>query len=180
MKNIHWTERSIDDFVYRIVFDFISHIDKSISSQADLADRLEVSPGRVSQMLNSPKSMSLRNVVKYARAIGRKVALVLYDDDDPGNTNGPVNSRIFSSCWERAGKPADFFELDANTDASKAVVFLSYYHADASWKLLDFKTGGMSWAAATASGPTSLSYGPAQNKGAPVLLQPPASATTIH
>jgi hypothetical protein len=52
--------------------------------------------------------------VKYARAIGRKVALVLYDDKDSENQQGPVNSGIFSKCWERAGKPKDFFALDSS------------------------------------------------------------------
>ncbi len=111
----HWTERSVDDFVRRITFDLTTQIEKELesgkSSQAELAKELGVSEGRVSQVLNNPGNLGLKSVVKYARAIGRKVALVLYDDGDSENRNGPINSEIFSTCWERAGRPADFFAL---------------------------------------------------------------------
>jgi len=115
----HWTERSVDAFVQRITFDFATQITKALegskSSQADLAKYLGVSEGRVSQILNSPGNLGLKNVVKYARAIGRKVALVLYNDGDSENHDGPVNSEIFSTCWERAGRPADFFAMQTTS-----------------------------------------------------------------
>jgi transcriptional regulator with XRE-family HTH domain len=114
-KGQHWTERTADDFVHRISFDFVTQIEKALevdeSSQAELAKNLGVTEGRVSQILNNPGNIGLKNIVKYARAIGRKVAIVLYDDGDAMNNNGPVNSEIFSTCWQRAGCPADFFEL---------------------------------------------------------------------
>lgn len=114
-KGQHWTERSTEDFVQRIAFDFTTQIEKLLesgnSSQAALAKSLGLTEGRVSQILNNPGNLGLKNVVRFARAIGRKVALVLYDDGDPMNTNGPVNSEIFSTCWERAGRPADFWAL---------------------------------------------------------------------
>jgi hypothetical protein len=37
---------------------------------------------------------------------------VAYDDGDPENHNGPINSQIFSRCWANAGKPSDFFALE--------------------------------------------------------------------
>lgn len=111
-NNKHWTERSIEDFVHRITFDFTNQIEEAAGSQASLARSLGVSKGRVSQILSS-HSIGLKNIVKSARAIGKKVAIVLYDDNDPENTNGPVNSQVFSTCWDRAGKPADFFDLQA-------------------------------------------------------------------
>lgn len=121
----HWTERSVDDFVQRITFDFTTQIEKELesgkSSQAELAKELGVSEGRVSQVLNNPGNLGLKSVVKYARAIGRKVALVLYDDGDSENRNGPVNSEIFSTCWERAGRPADFFALRSTTGFAQIV-----------------------------------------------------------
>ena len=123
IKQQHWTERSTEDFVQRITFDFTTQIEKALessnSSQAELATKLRVTEGRVSQILNNPGNLGLKNIVKYARAIGRKVAIVLYDDGDSANRNGPVNSEIFSTCWERAGRPNDFFALDGqNTTGS--------------------------------------------------------------
>jgi len=128
---LHWTEHSLDDFAHRISFDFVTQIDneleKSKSSQAELAKHLGVTKGRVSQVLNNPSTISLRNAVRYARAINRKVALVLYDDFDPLNENGPVNSEIFSQCWEMAGRPVDFFQLSDSTAMSfKAAVTVSF------------------------------------------------------
>jgi predicted XRE-type DNA-binding protein len=115
----HWTERSTEDFVHRISFDFVTQIDKALesgqSSQAELAKNLRVTEGRVSQVLNNPGNLGLNSIVKYARAIGRKVAIVLYDDGDATNNNGPVNSEIFSTCWEQAGRPSDFFSLRSET-----------------------------------------------------------------
>jgi len=61
--------------------------------------------------------MSLKTIVKYARAIGKKVALVLYDDSDHANSSGPINSEIFRRCWERVGKPRNFFDLETAATA---------------------------------------------------------------
>ncbi len=115
----HWTERSVEDFLYKIGWDFVAQIEKLIDSgettQAALAEKLGVSRGRVSQVLSNPGNVTLKNIVRYARALGKKVSVVAYDDGDPDNHNGPVNSEIFLSCWERAGKPADFFSLNDGT-----------------------------------------------------------------
>jgi len=57
----------------------------------------------VSQVLNSPGSLSLRNAVLYARAVGAKIALVAYMDEAG---NAPVPAEIFSKCWEKLHKRA--------------------------------------------------------------------------
>src|SRR5258708_2354672 len=113
--NKHWTERSVDDFVYKIAADFMSVIESAMDgtiTQAELASRLGVSEGRVSQALNNPGNLTLKKIVEYARALGLKVSIVAYDDGDPGNNNGPISSEIFSNCWEWLGRPVDFFELE--------------------------------------------------------------------
>jgi predicted XRE-type DNA-binding protein len=116
--NHHWTERSIDAFLYRISTDFVGQIERFMETdgvkQSELATMLGVSKGRVSQMLNNPGNLTLRKVVEYARALGKKVAIVPYDDTDSGNQNGPIDSEIFTICWERAGKPKDFFAVHAS------------------------------------------------------------------
>jgi transcriptional regulator with XRE-family HTH domain len=137
-KGQHWTERSTEDFVQRITFDFTTQIEQALegsnSSQAALAKNLGVSDGRVSQILNNPGNIGLKNIVRYARAIGRKVAIVLYDDGDAANDNGPVNAEIFSTCWELVGRPADFFALrSASTRGfvqASNVVFYGTYGAN--------------------------------------------------
>jgi transcriptional regulator with XRE-family HTH domain len=118
-ESAHWTAQSTDDFCYRITFDFARQIEGALKpeTQATLAAKLGVTPGRVSQMLNNPGGISLRTAVKYARAIGRKVALVLYDDGDHENNSGPINSEVFGRTWEQAGRPRDFFELETATTA---------------------------------------------------------------
>lgn len=108
----HWTAESTESFIQRITFDFITQIQKRLESlplsQSELAERLSLSEGAVSQSLNGPRNLTLKTIVKYARAVGIKVALVAYDDRDPANRRGPVNSDIFRVCWENAGRPQAF------------------------------------------------------------------------
>ena len=112
----HWTERSTADFAYRISFDFAQQIEglleKKVIKRAALAKNLKVSKGRVSQVLNDPGNLGLLQIVKYARSVGRKVSVVMYDDHDPQNMKGPINSEIFTHCWEKCGSPSDFFALE--------------------------------------------------------------------
>jgi len=108
----HWTTASVDDFVHRLSFDFITQLAKRLESspinRTEFAEKLGVSKGRVSQILNNPSNLTLNRAVKYARALGLKASVIAYDDDDPGNKNGPVNSEIFTICWDKAGRPTDF------------------------------------------------------------------------
>jgi transcriptional regulator with XRE-family HTH domain len=112
-----WTESNVENFLSKIRFDFITQIDKKIDAlegftQADLAKKLNTTEGYVSQVLNNPPNLTLRSIVNFARAVGLKVAIVAYDDNDPDNNRGLVNAEIFSSCWEKQGRPIDFFDLD--------------------------------------------------------------------
>ena len=114
-KEQHWTASSIKDFVYRVSSDFVLQVEKQMHkenlSQKQLAKRVELSEGRVSQILNNPGNMTLKKMVEFARGLGMKLAVVAYDDADPENINGPINSQIFQICWERLGSPTDFFEV---------------------------------------------------------------------
>jgi hypothetical protein len=113
--NRHWTERSIADFVYRISADFVLQLEKKLDSAGishrAFASMAHVSEGRVSQVLNNPGNLTLTSTVQWARALNMKVAIVAYEDGDPDNKNGPVNSEIFHACWKRAGSPRNFFAL---------------------------------------------------------------------
>lgn len=111
----HWTEKSTDDFVFSIGADYIWQVENELEacnfSQKQFAKLLSATEGYVSQILNNPGNLGLKTIVKLARVLGKKVSIVLYDDEDPQNEHGPIHSEIFRMCWERSGKPADFFEL---------------------------------------------------------------------
>ena len=110
----HWTERSVNDFLYRIGADFVRQIEKVMeetgTTNVELAEKLGVSASRVSQVLNNPGNLTLRAVIRFARAFGHKVSVVTYADGDPQNETGPIRAEIFASCWESAGRPRDYFQ----------------------------------------------------------------------
>jgi DNA-binding phage protein len=114
----HWTERSIDDFLYRIVSDVLLQIEEKMESdslsKAQLAEKLGVSERRVYQIFNNPSTLTLKTILRCARAVGLKIAVVAYEDGDPKNERGPVMSEIFFKCWHSSGKPTDFFSLKEN------------------------------------------------------------------
>jgi transcriptional regulator with XRE-family HTH domain len=118
----HWTQRTIRDYLFRIAADFIAQLEKKMEaenmSQDELAKKLKITKGRVSQVLNHPGNISLAIVAKYARALGMKMSIIAYEDGDPENIRGPINSEIFKICWEACGKPHDFWELQ-ETEESK-------------------------------------------------------------
>lgn len=111
----HWTNESDRDFMFAVAMDFLAELeavmDEREMSRKELADKLSVTEGRVSQILNNPGNLTLGVMVKWARALNLKVALVAYDDGDYENENGPVFPGIFRSCWEHLNKPTDGWEL---------------------------------------------------------------------
>jgi transcriptional regulator with XRE-family HTH domain len=124
MMTKHWTANSADGFAYRISSDFVLQLEKKMEgvlSQNDLAKRLGVSKGRVSQVLNNPGNLTLKKMVQYSRALGMKVAVLAYEDGDPTNQNGPVNAELFYRCWQKYGSPTDFFSLNEISMPTKKV-----------------------------------------------------------
>lgn len=125
---MHWTEKSIGDFLFQITFDFIAQIEQRMETlplkQSDLAKKLGIGESAVSQVLNNPPNLKLKTIIKYARALGLKVALVAYDDNDPENKRGLVNSEVFTKCWEIAEKPLNNFDLQ---DRIKQHAYLPYF-----------------------------------------------------
>jgi transcriptional regulator with XRE-family HTH domain len=117
MENVaHWTQQSTADFVYSISSTFVAQIETKMEkediSRSEIAIRLKKSSGRVSQILNNPGNLSLRVMVETARSLGLKVGVIAYDDRDPTDDNGPIDPDVFVKCWERAGRPANLFELE--------------------------------------------------------------------
>lgn len=116
--NTHWTNRSNKDFLFRIAADFVAQLGDKMESMSisrdELAQRLGVTKGRVSQILNNPGNITLGKVIEYARTLEMKVSIVAYEDDDPNNERGPINSAVFNICWEKCGKPQDFWAFEEN------------------------------------------------------------------
>lgn len=107
----HWTSNSLKEFAFWIASDFTAQIESAMETNSidnrELANTLELSTSRVSQVLNNPGNLTLGNAVKFARGTGHKVALVLYNDGDPGNERGPISAAIFEECWRRLGRPTE-------------------------------------------------------------------------
>jgi len=114
-QTTHWTEKSTADFLFRIGSDFIAQIETKMETlpmkQNELAEKLGVSKGRVSQIFNNPGNLTLSMIIKCARAVGMKPSVVAYDDGDKENKYGPVHSELFRLCWEHSGKPRDIWSI---------------------------------------------------------------------
>ena len=127
----HWTQGNVGDFVYSLSLDFFTQLEDRIHGsnlqQKELAERLEVSPSAVSQMLNSPPAKpELETLVKYARAVGSKVSVVLYNDDDPKNERGPVYSGIFERSWEALNRPRDLESVEEMLNAERLATCFTF------------------------------------------------------
>jgi transcriptional regulator with XRE-family HTH domain len=115
----HWTSANDESFISRITFDFVAQLENRLEvsgiPQSEMARKMNVSEGAVSQILNLNRTnLNLKTMVKCARALGMKVSVVAYDDGDPQNERGPVGSEIFVDCWETTGRPRDVWSLEWN------------------------------------------------------------------
>src|SRR6266852_3242787 len=82
----HWTANSTLRTVRSISSDFVAQLETRMEqfdgfTHTELAKRLSVTLGRVSQVMNSPGNFTLKNAVLYAGAVNMKVAVVAYHDD---------------------------------------------------------------------------------------------------
>jgi hypothetical protein len=115
-KSAHWTADSPLRMVRAISSDFIAQLETVMEdsgcSHVELAKRLCVTMGRVSQMMNSPGNFTLKNGVLYARSVEANVAMVVY----PANgTSAPISGDVFRACWEIAGCPKNMFDIQEST-----------------------------------------------------------------
>lgn len=122
----HWTTGSTLSVVRWISSDFVAQLETRMEqfdgwNHTELAKRLNVTLSRVSQVMNSPGNLTLKNTVQYAGALGMKVAVLAYDDNDPERTKGPISADVFRACWEKSGCPRNMFEVDAAVTTSPSV-----------------------------------------------------------
>ncbi|TAN44118.1 MAG: XRE family transcriptional regulator [Nitrospirae bacterium] len=118
--NIHWTAQNTENFLFKIAADFVNQLEDKMEmlglSQDAVAKKLGLSKGRVSQFINNPGNLTLKKIIEYSRALNMKVSIMAYDDNDPDNAKGPINPDIFRICWEKAGKPHDFWAFEETTE----------------------------------------------------------------
>jgi transcriptional regulator with XRE-family HTH domain len=121
----HWTSEDSEAFVHGLAFDFIVQVEKRMEeldlNQAAVAQRLGVSEGAVSHVLNNPQNLTLKTIARYCQALNIRVSVVMYDIGDRAEEVGPIPGEIFESCWSRSGKPQQFDDLQltrAGTEAS--------------------------------------------------------------
>lgn len=116
MSKKHWSEKSAKDFRFAVAFDYIAQVQIALEerdlSQSEFAERVGVSKGRISQLFNNPGNMTMDSMVRFARGIGQKMGIVFYDDGDPQNELGPVDSELFRASWEAMGKPRSFDKFE--------------------------------------------------------------------
>lgn len=118
----HWTQESTKDFAYHLSLDFFTQLqdrfDHSELLRKEFAGKVRLSAGRISQIFNSPPvNPKVESLVKYAQALGLKVSIVAYDDDDPNNDKGPIFSEVLAKCWENMGKPRDLSAFSVASDS---------------------------------------------------------------
>lgn len=114
-RSDHWTANDGADFVFSVGADFVAQLELKLEAeglpQKELAARLSVSKGRISQILKNPGNLELQTIVNCALSLGMKATIVLYDDGDKKREYGPIHPEMFKICWERAGRPRDFWEF---------------------------------------------------------------------
>lgn len=119
VKTSHWTAGNPLRLVRSISSDFIAQLETRMEhfdgfNHAELAKRLDVTLGRVSQMMNSPGNFTLKNGVVYANGCDMNLAMVAYPKEAV-KTSAPISGDVFRACWEVAGCPTNMFEVAENT-----------------------------------------------------------------
>lgn len=137
----HWTQESAKDFAYHLSLDFFNQLetrfDESELLQKEFAEKLDRTPGRVSQIFNSPpNNPKVDSLVRYAQALGLKVSIVAYDDEDPTNDKGPVYSGVIAKCWEVLGKPRNLSLLVPSAFSNQMLE-----SKQDGWRINEFGTG---------------------------------------
>lgn len=90
MTQKHWTEDNTSSYIASMCMD--------VCSELDIPDN---------------QNMSLKTMIELIRAHGKKLSIVVYDDEDPLNEQGPVLGAIFLKCWEAMGKPKTMDDFGA-------------------------------------------------------------------
>ena len=117
----HWTAESVEAYQYAVASDFIAQIQEQMEMcnlrPKDIAARLDETEAYILQVFDHPGDMTLTTMIAIAQADTDGLSIVGYVAGR-STAQGPVNSKIFRACWEVAGAPCDFFELEDVLDSN--------------------------------------------------------------
>lgn len=112
MSNKDFKNEAFKDF---LALDFLEAIEDRLMGKGlthkDLAGLLSISESAVSQMFQKP-NFTLKKLIEISQALGLKVGLITYDDNDPDNKLGPIFGELFTEIWDLHNKPRDFQDLE--------------------------------------------------------------------
>ena len=112
----HWTAESTKDYLFAIAQDFVCEIEHVMDdrglTQKYIAEKLDVTERYVSQVISNPDNLTLESMIEWVKALGMKVAVVPYDDNDIQNAKGPIYAGVFCDCWKALGSPATKWDFD--------------------------------------------------------------------
>ncbi len=118
-QQIQWPN-DLKSFRYQITFDFVTSLSHRMKlkniTQKKLAQKLGVTEGRISQVINNPGNFTLQSMVEWAHAVEMKPSVILYDDKDPNYQKPPVYADAFVQLWDIHGKPHNFGDIQAIRD----------------------------------------------------------------
>jgi len=110
---MHWTRESEAALVNALAMDLTSIVEEALEqgklSREELRTILDVSNGRISQILSAPGNLTLRTMVRLGKACGKDITVVPYEYQ--GEERGPIHPQVFVAAWEAAGKPGMISEL---------------------------------------------------------------------
>lgn len=129
----HWTSSSLEDLMFSVVFDFAESIWQAAEKAgvgvadpdshtfqvdyAELGARVGETARRVEYFFKcEAKDLSVKRANTWAKALGHRLALVLYDQPGETQDTGPVMSCVFTACWIMCGRPRTMWDLE---DAAK-------------------------------------------------------------
>ena len=111
----HWTEEGPTAFVHALVTSYVRDLNALLSSiemgTKELGERSGLGKQAAQSTLENVLRWTTEKMVFWARTAGLKVSIVVYDDGDPDNEKGPVDSRCFYACWKKCGSPRTVKEL---------------------------------------------------------------------
>ena len=118
-KKIKWPS-NLELYRSTITFDFMMALCEKMKennvSQKQLAEKLGKTEGFISQKLNDPGNLTFETMFSFAKALGLKISIVPYDDQDPAFEKMPIYSGMFAGLWEAMGRPRVIEEMNEIRD----------------------------------------------------------------
>lgn len=112
----HWTSRDMHSYIFAVVSNFVIaveiYMEEHGKNYKDLAKLLNAGIDEVMVKVNNPSTFSLADLYRWTKALGIKFIIFMYDDQDPSNIQGPLNTEILRQCWELLGKPRTQADID--------------------------------------------------------------------